>query len=139
MQPQDPSISTTAPTLRTSYAILWHHHAEQAHYDLMFETLPRSDLATWRSPVWPIEAPTELTRLKDHRRFYLQYEGELSERRGRVDRVAGGVCELSIGQDAVWTIRLITGAPPTSLTLRQFDAERWLAEPFLDNTAAQER
>jgi len=111
------------------YAVLWHHGVEEVHYDLMFETLPRSDLATWRSPVWPIEAATELTRLKDHRRFYLEYEGELTERRGRVDRVAGGTCELSIGENAEWSITLLSGAPPTRLMLRQLDAERWLAEP----------
>lgn len=111
------------------YAILWHHDVYEAHYDLLFESFPRSDLSTWRSSVWPIEAPTELTRLKDHRRFYLDYEGELTERRGRVDRVAGGTCEVHIGENAVWTVKLLSGAPPTSLRIRQLDGERWVAEP----------
>src|SRR5437870_3654302 len=53
----------------TRYTILWHHDINEPHYDLMFETMPRSDLATWRSPTWPIESRIELTRLKDHRRF----------------------------------------------------------------------
>jgi hypothetical protein len=113
---------------RLRYAILWHHDVDEPHYDLMFETFPRSDLATWRSPVWPIDAATEMTRLKDHRRFYLDYEGELSDRRGRVDRIAGGLCEVQVGENAVWTVRLISGAPAVTLTLRQIDAERWLAD-----------
>ncbi len=111
------------------YAVLWHHDVDEPHYDLMFETLPRSDLATWRSVVWPIEAPTEVIRLKDHRRFYLEYEGELTDRRGRVDRVAGGTCEVSVGENAVWRVAILTGAPPAKFTLRQLDAERWLVEP----------
>jgi len=110
------------------YAILWHHDIAEPHYDLMFETLAGSDLATWRSPVWPIESPTPLIRLRDHRRAYLDYEGELSERRGSVQRLAGGECQLQIGEDAIWSIKLLTGAPPTTLVIRRIDAEHWLAD-----------
>jgi hypothetical protein len=53
------------------YVILHHGGIADPHFDLMFETLPGSDLATWRSQAWPIEEPTPLTRLKDHRRLYL--------------------------------------------------------------------
>jgi hypothetical protein len=102
----------------------------------MFETLPRSDLATWRSPHWPIESPTPLVRLKDHRRFYLDYEGDLIDHRGRVERVAGGECEVQIGEGGRWTIRLLTGTSPTCLLLRQIDAEQWEASP-VDSAANQ--
>jgi hypothetical protein len=111
------------------YVILWHHDVDEPHFDLMFETYPRSDLATWRSPRWPIEERVDLVRLKDHRRFYLEYEGDLTDRRGRVDRVAGGDCELEIEEGGVWNIRLITGAPPMRLMLRQIDGAAWIAEP----------
>jgi hypothetical protein len=114
------------------YVILWHHDVGEPHYDLMFETYPRSDLATWRSPRWPIESEVEIVRLKDHRRFYLEYEGDLTDRRGRVDRVAGGDCELDIGEGGVWTIRLITGASPATFTLRLIGGEQWVAEPADD-------
>ena len=41
------------PPLR--YVILWHDGVAEPHFDLMFETLPGSALATWRSPRWPVE------------------------------------------------------------------------------------
>lgn len=112
------------------YAILWHDGVREPHFDLMFETFPGSTLSTWRSASWPIERVTALTRLKDHRRFYLGYEGELSERRGRVTRVAGGTCALAVGEGQVWTVRLITGAPPQTLRLRAVEGERWEIEPM---------
>ena len=114
------------PPLR--YVILWHDGVPEPHYDLMFETLPGSALATWRSPRWPIDSPTPVTRLKDHRRAYLEFEGDLTGRRGRVDRAASGTCELEIGEGAVWSIRLLSGAPPQRLVLRRLHEDRWQAE-----------
>ncbi|HEY2586483.1 MAG TPA: hypothetical protein VGI81_12030 [Tepidisphaeraceae bacterium] len=115
------------PPLR--YAVLHHSNVSEPHYDLMFETLPGSMLATWRSATWPIEAITPLKRLRDHRRLYLDYEGDLSDGRGTVSRIADGACEVDIGENAVWTIRLLTGAPPQTLILRQLDAEQWQTVP----------
>jgi hypothetical protein len=109
------------------YVILWHHDIPEPHYDLMFETFTGSDLATWRSSVWPIESPTPLIRLRDHRRAFLIYEGQLTSQRGNVQRVATGDCELQIGQDAVWEIKLLSGAPPITLLIRQIDGENWSA------------
>ena len=101
------------------YAILRHEPAGgETHFDLMFETAPGSSLATWRSAVWPIDGPTEVTRIKDHRRIYLDYEGEIAGGRGYVTRVAGGGCEVEVGEANVWTMTLLTGAMPQRLTLR---------------------
>jgi hypothetical protein len=108
------------PPLR--YVILWHDGVAEPHFDLMFETLPGSALATWRSPRWPVERPTVVTRLKDHRRAYLDYEGELSERRGRVERVATGTCTVEVGEASMWQIRLLTGSRSQQLLLRPVDA-----------------
>jgi hypothetical protein len=94
----------------------------------MFETLPGSMLATWRSTAWPIESTTPLTRLRDHRRLYLTYEGDLTGNRGSVQRMADGACELEVGEHAVWTIRLLTGFLPQTLRLRQLANEQWQAE-----------
>ena len=88
------------------YAVLRHADVDEPHYDLMFETHPGSDLATWRSPVWPIEGEVELTRLRDHRRIYLDYQGELSLNRGTVTRVAEGSCNLQIEGTRIWHIEL---------------------------------
>jgi hypothetical protein len=113
------------------YVVLRHTDTGGAHFDLMFETLPGSMLATWRSDSWPIEACTELKRLRDHRRLYLEYEGEIGGQRGMVLRIAEGRCEVEVGQDAVWTIRLLSGAPPQRLVFRQISGDRWDAEPAL--------
>ncbi len=107
------------------YAVLWHGEIPDPHFDILVETHPGSQLATWRSPVWPIEQPTVLKRLKDHRRIYLDYEGDLTERRGRVERVAGGSCTVEIGEGAVWTIELLSS--PTRLILRHVQGDEWEA------------
>lgn len=114
-------------TLR--YVVLRHAESGGAHFDLMFETAPGSMLATWRSDHWPLEFRTELKRLRDHRRLYLEYEGEIGNQRGMVTRITEGECEVGIGQRATWRIRLISGAPPQCLVLRQIAGEQWEAEP----------
>jgi hypothetical protein len=114
------------PSLR--YVVLQHSDVSEPHFDLMLETLPGSTLATWRSESWPIEQRTLLKRLRDHRRLYLDYEGQLSEQRGTVYRMAEGNCELDIGENAVWTIRLLSGAPPQRLVFRQISGDHWEAE-----------
>ena len=117
------------PPLR--YVILWHDGVAEPHFDLMFETLRGSALATWRSPRWPVEGPTVVTRLKDHRRAYLVYEGELSDRRGRVERVATGTCVVEVGEASVWHITLLTGTRPQQFVFRALDAahQSWEIAP----------
>lgn len=115
------------PPLR--YAILQHQPAAgEAHFDLLFETMPNSSLATWRSPTWPIEEPIEVIRIKDHRRIFLDFEGEISGGRGYVTRVAGGACEVTVGEKE-WTIRLLDGTFPQTLALRSIGGENWAASP----------
>jgi hypothetical protein len=132
-------MPTTPPSIQHSafiiqhflrYVILRHEGIAEPHFDLMFETLPGSALATWRSLSWPIEGPTPLHRLKDHRGIYLDFEGELSGHRGRVRRVAAGECEVEIGENAVWAIRLLTGSSPgDTLTLEWKTGGSWEARP----------
>jgi len=107
------------------YVILHHSGIAEPHYDLLFETHPGSMLATWRSTEWPIESRTPVTRLRDHRRLYLDYEGDLSDNRGSVQRLAEGTCQVDVGENAVWTIRLLSGAFPTTLVFRQIDGQQW--------------
>jgi hypothetical protein len=111
------------------YVVLRHSNVGEPHFDLMFETLPGSMLATWRSENWPIEHPTAVTRLRDHRRLYLDYEGDLSDQRGTVYRVAEGTCQVTIGEGSVWAIRLLTGVPSQTFLFRQLDGERWEVTP----------
>jgi hypothetical protein len=109
------------------FSVLWHHQVDQPHFDLLLETRPGSDLATWRSPVWPITEPTTLTRLKDHRRIYLQYTGEISESRGRVDRVGDGTCRIEVSFEGAWMVHFFE----TNLTLHlaPINREEWVATP----------
>jgi hypothetical protein len=76
------------------YVILHHTSVPAPHYDLMFELFPGGALATWRTPDWPIQSPTLVERLADHRRDYLDYEGPVSNNRGQVARVLAGTLQL---------------------------------------------
>jgi len=115
------------PPLR--YVVLRHSNVAEPHFDLLFETLPGSMLATWRSDRWPIEDRMIVTRLRDHRRLYLEYEGDLSDQRGTAYRVAEGHCEVEVGENSRWIIRFLTGVPPQSFIFRLLSADRWECEP----------
>ncbi len=61
------------------------HHTgsrEGDHYDFMLEH--GEALRTWRLRSTTFHAPQNAQRLKDHRKDYLDYEGEVSGGRGRV-------------------------------------------------------
>src|SRR3954470_21024356 len=88
-------IRPTPPSLR--YVVLRHEGVDEPHYDLLFETKPGSDLATWRASEWPITDSTEFTPLRAHRRIYLQYRGAISGDRGTVHRLHCG--QHAIEQD----------------------------------------
>ncbi|MBK9128744.1 MAG: hypothetical protein IPM13_13235 [Phycisphaerales bacterium] len=62
------------------------------HWDFMLETSPDGPLATWRFGEDPTArvGPIEAERIDDHRRVYLDYEGEVSGGRGRVRRADKG-------------------------------------------------
>ena len=69
------------------YVVLRHEGVDDPHFDLMFETSPGCDLATWRASEWPISATTQFTPLRPHRRAFLQYQGAISGDRGTVHRL----------------------------------------------------
>jgi hypothetical protein len=107
------------------YVILRHDGVTEPHFDLLLETYPGSMLSTWRLQQWPIEQRAQATRLRDHRRLYLDYEGEIGGHRGFVHRVAAGQCEVAVGEANVWTIKLLTGISPQAFTLKPIEAEQW--------------
>src|SRR2546430_872609 len=72
------------------YVVLRHEDVDDPHFDLMFETSPGSDLATWRANEWPITNTTEFPPFRPPRRAYLQYEGAISGDRGAVHRLHCG-------------------------------------------------
>ncbi len=105
------------------YVILHHEGFGEPHFDLMFESSTGLALATWRAADWPVVAGDELTRLADHRRDYLEYEGPVSNDRGHVRRVVTGECEFSPTEAQV-TIRILTPEPVLILLSRIAD-DRW--------------
>ena len=107
------------------YVVLRHEGVEEPHFDLMFETSPASALSTWRSPEWPLKVGTKVTRLPDHRPWYLTYEGEISGARGWVRRVASGTHRLLEHTELIMAteledgtvLRLYRGNPGVALVL----------------------
>jgi len=78
------------------FVILHHHSPTGDHWDVMLEA--DSALTTWSIPP---QCPSGASftcpamRLPDHRKHYLDYEGEVTGNRGRVFRVESGVYEQS--------------------------------------------
>ncbi len=95
------------------FVLLEHQTDSGVHWDLMIEMPGRERLTTWRLAGNPVELPDdpiEAEPIDDHRRIYLEYEGELSGERGRVARVDGGesrVVEQSAGRVVM---KLVGGA-----------------------------
>jgi hypothetical protein len=118
--------------IRCRYVILHHTGIDEPHYDVMVEAEPDGPLTTWRSERWPIDRPTSLTRLGDHRRDYLTYEGEVSGGRGRVTRVAGGTCAITSPSEVQRIVSFDADANLRPLSLVETAAPRWLALPLGD-------
>ncbi len=64
----------------------------EPHWDLLVEVPAREGLPTWRLARNPVEVGGQIPaqRLPDHRRLYLDYEGEIAGGRGSVRRVDRG-------------------------------------------------
>jgi hypothetical protein len=76
------------------------------HFDWLLERPNYPDLLTFRvqeriDQLGPGAAGFAATRLADHRRAYLTYEGPISDGRGSVTRVAAGTCEVQEGPDGL--------------------------------------
>jgi hypothetical protein len=85
--------------------VLLEHRWQGVHWDFMLED--GAALRTWAIDA-PVVAGVDLPAraLPDHRRIYLEYEGEVSGDRGTVRRVAEGVYTASIWEDGRVRVRL---------------------------------
>ena len=92
----------TASSART--VLLFHSLPDgSSHYDWLIDWPgPKHGeglLLTFRVaeflPSLPVSAQLSATRLPDHRRIYLSYEGSISQNRGTVQRVASGLCRVA--------------------------------------------
>jgi hypothetical protein len=77
------------------FAVLRHEGIDAPHVDFLYETAPGSMLQTWRLPTWPIREVQEATRIRDHRRAFLTYQGQLTGARGTVMRIDEGTCTVA--------------------------------------------
>jgi len=72
------------------FVVLEHDHPD-VHWDLMLES--DEILTTWSLPPQPLplrEFQCSTKRLPDHRKRYLDYEGDVSDGRGAVRRIDAG-------------------------------------------------
>ena len=72
------------------FVVLEHDHPD-VHWDLMLES--GETLTTWSLPPQPLplgEFQSPTTRRPDHRKRYLEYEGDISDGRGTVRRIDFG-------------------------------------------------
>lgn len=91
------------------YVVLHHTGIAEPHFDLLIDWRDDAPLLAARCSTWPIGAAAVLTRIPDHRRLYLQYEGPVSGNRGQVRRVAEGTCTLEVDRADSSLVRLDTG------------------------------
>lgn len=65
-------------------------------------------LATWQLPAWPPpgDAPLPAAALADHRKAYLDYQGQVSGGRGHVAIVDSGRYEAIERREGLWLVRL---------------------------------
>ena len=108
------------------FVILQHDDPRGLHWDLMLET--GSVLATWALPLPPNrnhEFPAQ--SLADHRAAYLDYEGPVSNGRGKVVRWDTGTYQLIEQTDGRLTLNLsgdkLVGQ--AELTRLSDGADRW--------------
>ena len=114
--------------LPLKYVVLRHEGVNPPHFDLMFETSRGSELATWQSAIWPVCRRTSLTRIGDHRRAYLTYEGAISDNRGWVKRVGWGDCRVQRMTETLWFVEF-PGTPLPALTVMWAFDDQWEAWP----------
>ena len=99
------------------FVILEHAGHGPTHCDLMLDVDGASPLATWQFPADPRDGSAAGRRIADHRRAYLDYEGDISGGRGSVRRIGAGTWDLLEETPASWRVTLDDGEAATTLTL----------------------
>jgi hypothetical protein len=99
------------------------------HYDWMLER-DGSDggdggrLVTFRVHVLVHECGAfDAERVGDHRREYLEYEGEVSRGRGRVVRVASGVCRIGMDSERMFIVDCVFEGASTGEVVMRYTGE----------------
>lgn len=98
------------------------------HLDWLIERpgQPDSGLVSFRVSATPFETAGEFraTKTPDHRRAYLEFEGEVSGGRGRVARVDAGIVECLT--ESAGEIAVVCAVPPARFLLRRVAGDEWV-------------
>jgi len=112
------------------FALLRHElpagSSRSSHWDLLLER----DQACWTWAVddWPratTTGGTTATRLDDHRKYYLTYEGPVSGDRGTVARELAGQCDWHEAGSGRVQVTLEVGDATLDVWLQQVHADQW--------------
>jgi hypothetical protein len=84
-------------------------------------------LATWQLPAWPPSGTFALpaAALADHRKAYLDYQGEISGGRGSVGVVDSGRYETVEQNEDLWLVRLAGAVFTGLLRLKRSAGTAW--------------
>lgn len=111
------------------FVLLRHTECDRPHWDFLLEQ--EDSLATWQSYHDPLPARqegSELFKIADHRKMYLDFEGRLSENRGLLERVCVGTYTLLEKNSQLWRVRLASSGLVGEFELRSAGDERWVLE-----------
>ena len=92
------------------FAVLHHTGVDHAHYDFMFDTADDSQLVTFRVVEWPLMGSQSASKLRDHRRAYLNFQGAIPGDRGQVHRTDEGKVHV-IKTVSGWLLHHASGNP----------------------------
>lgn len=90
------------------FVLLEHVVGVAVHWDFLVEIPGSEKLASWRLLQSPFDAaaPVIAEPMADHRRLYLEFEGELTGGRGCVRRLDRGDAEVVAAGPGTWIFRL---------------------------------
>ncbi|NOX58135.1 MAG: hypothetical protein GXP29_04665, partial [Planctomycetes bacterium] len=101
------------------------------HWDLMIEI--NETLATWQlqqNPLTNKSTPIAAKQIANHRKAYLDYEGPISQGRGKVQRIEQGRCEIIKTKPTRWLLNLEGNQLNGQYKLRHVQDENWTWEPI---------
>ena len=109
---------------RRRFVVLRHTDRQGTHFDLMIDQ--KDGLATWKFTAPPEQAPRgplPCTRIADHRRTYLDYEGPVSGDRGGVVRHDAGTACVSEKSPDRWAVEFRGARLQGTFILERLDDE----------------
>lgn len=108
----------------TRFTISRHTGSQEGdHFDLMLES--GEALKTWRVQHLNFENPQSATRIKDHRKKYLDFEGAVSGAKGRVHIHDTGTYTVDLWSDKLIQVSLSGASVRARLRLEQKKEDEW--------------